>query len=49
MEPDLGYGYIKMCKKRRKTHVSYRTKMGKHSKTYEDHNFLLKAYILENE
>jgi hypothetical protein len=29
METDLEYGYVKMCRKRKKTHVAYRDKMGK--------------------
>jgi hypothetical protein len=32
MEPDLESGYIKMYRKRKKTHVAYRAKNGKQSK-----------------
>jgi hypothetical protein len=32
MEPYLGYGYLKMFRKRKKTHVAYRAKMEKESK-----------------
>jgi hypothetical protein len=32
MEPYLESGYVKMCRKRKKTHVAYKDKMGKQSK-----------------
>jgi hypothetical protein len=42
MEPDLGYEYVKMCRKRKKTHVAYMDKLGKIIKNSSDHNFHLK-------
>jgi hypothetical protein len=33
-EPYLGYGYVKMCRKIKKTHVAYMDKLGKIIKMY---------------
>jgi hypothetical protein len=29
MEPDLGSGYVKMSRKKKKSHVAYKDKLGK--------------------
>jgi len=49
MDPDLSYGYLKMCWERNTTHATYRVEKGKMVKTYEDHNFLLETRSWENE
>jgi hypothetical protein len=41
MKPYFGYGYIKMCRKRNKTHVAYMDKMGKQSKLPQTITFIL--------
>jgi hypothetical protein len=41
MEPNLGSRYVKMCRKRKKTHVAYKDKLGKQPKLLSDHNFQL--------
>jgi hypothetical protein len=39
MDPYLEYGYIKMYRKRKKTHVAYKDKNGKTIKTFAGHNY----------
>jgi hypothetical protein len=39
MEPYLESGYVKMCRKRKKTHVAYMDKMGKQSKLLQTITF----------
>jgi len=46
---ELGYGYVKMYKKRNKTPVVERDKKGKIVKTSPYHNFHLGAQIGANE
>jgi hypothetical protein len=45
MEPNLGYGYLKMCRKRKKAHVAYEDKLGKTVKNSLDLKFQLGALI----
>jgi hypothetical protein len=42
MDPYLEYGYVKMYKKRKKTHVAYRGKMRKQPKLSKTVTFSLK-------
>jgi hypothetical protein len=49
MEPYLESGYIKMCRKKKKTHVAYRVKRGKQSKLPKTITLLLGAQNGENE
>jgi hypothetical protein len=43
MDPDLESAYTKMCKKRKKTPITYKDKLGKTVKTSPGHNFNLGA------
>jgi hypothetical protein len=43
MELYLGFGYVKMFRKRNKTFVTYMDKMGKTIKTSMDHKFNLEV------
>ena len=49
MEPDLTYGYLKMCWERKRTLVACKVENGKMVKTSEDHNFLVGIQNWENE
>jgi hypothetical protein len=41
----LGYGYLRLCKGRKKTHVAYMGKLDKTIKTSPNHKFKLGAHI----
>jgi hypothetical protein len=45
MEPYLESGYVKMCRKRKKTHVAYMDKMGKQSKLPQTITLTQSSYL----
>jgi hypothetical protein len=46
---DLEYGYVKMCRNKKKSHVAHMDKLGKTIKTSLDHNSHPGVQIKENE
>jgi hypothetical protein len=47
VEPDLEYGYVKMCRNRKTTHVEYKGKMRKQCKILKTINFNLELIFEE--
>jgi hypothetical protein len=41
--PYFESGHTKVYRKRKKTHVAYKTKIGKKFQTFSDHNFKIRA------